>query len=201
MSGGNVNVSLNDGLYYVHYDAINLYKSKKNPDDVRQRKDIPSYQASQFVLDLDLSQAKYNLWLQTFRNAMQKRYKSYRLVDRYEHRGQRVVLENDMFKVAIEDNDWSFAVELISRPKYRYVDFQKHLFNHFFKGMREILLSTVDTIYIRSGSWTAEPFTKDDQIRMDMHIRASKIKLDPKVKATGGYNDDFERKVQTAVVG
>ena len=63
--------------------------------------------------------------------------------------------------------------------------------------MREILLTTVDTIYIRSGSWTAEPFTKDDQVRMDMHIKASKIKLDPNVKATGGYNDDFKRKVSS----
>ena len=84
-----------------------------------------------------------------------KRYKSYRKADRYTKRDQRIVLENDMFLVAIEDNEWGFAVELISRKKYRYPQFQKQLFSHFFKGLKETLLSLTETIYIRSGSWSA----------------------------------------------
>ena len=81
--------------------------------------------------------------------------------------------------------------------KYQYEDFQKHLFGHFFKGLRETLLTTIDTIYVRSGSWKAKPFTKDNQTQIDQHISASKIKLDPHVKATGGYNENIERNVST----
>ena len=97
----------------------------------------------------------------------------------------------------IEDNEWSFAVELISIPQCPYKAFQKHLFSQFFKGMREILFTITDTIYIRNGSWSAEPFTASDQDKLDEHIKAAQIKLDPNVKATGGYNDDFKRKISS----
>ena len=197
MSQGNVNVSLNDGLYYIHYNSVNVYKSKQNPKDLRTIDQIPSHQRNQFNLDLPLSQANYDAWLEQFRKAMCKRYKSYRIVDKYLKRTQRIVLENNMFQVIIEDNEWSFAVELISIPQCPYKAFQKHLFSQFFKGMREILFTITETIYIRNGSWSAEPFTASDQDKLDEHIKAAQIKLDPNVKATGGYNDDFKRKISS----
>jgi hypothetical protein len=151
-----------------------------------------------FKLDLPLSQQNYDVWLEKFRDAMQKRYKSYHKIDKYLKRDQRIVLENNMFQVIIEDNEWSFAVELISVPHCPYPAFQKHLFPQFFKGMREILFTITETIYIRNGSWIAEPFTADEQDKLDEHIKAAQIKLDPNVKATGGYNDDFKRKVSSS---
>lgn len=193
MSRGNVNVSLRDGLYYVHYDSINLYRSVSDKEDIRMKKDIPAGQTGKYNLDLTVSQANYNAWLETFLTAMQKRYPSLKRVDRYEKRGQRLVLENSMFQVMIEDNEWSFAVELISNRKAKYQGLQKHLFGQFLKGMREILLQITETIYVRSGSWRAEPFTKQDEDRMQSHIEASRITFDPAVKATGGYNEDFKR--------
>ena len=63
--------------------------------------------------------------------------------------------------------------------------------------MREILFTITETIYIRNGSWSAEPFTASDQDKLDEHIKAAQIKLDPNVKATGGYNYDFKRKVSS----
>ena len=188
MSGSNVNVSMNDGLYYVHYDSINLYKNKHDPNDVRPAKLIPANLRQDYELDLPLSQANYDTWLTNFRAAMRKRYKSYRQIDKYQKAGKRIILQNDMFHVIIEDNEWSFAVELISRPRYPYPQLQKHLFTHFFKGMREILLTMTDTLYIRSGSWTAEPFTMNEQSVIDQHISASQIKINPKLRATCADN-------------
>lgn len=198
MSKGNINVSLNDGLYYISYNSVNVYKSKQNPQDLKTIDQIAPQDRAQFDLDLPLSQANYDAWLESFRKAMRKRYPSYRIIDKYLKRDQRIVLENNMFQVIIEDNEWSFAVELISIPKCPYQAFQKHLFPQFFKGMREILFTITETIYIRNGSWSAEPFTADEQDKLDEHIKAAQIKLDPNVKATGGYNDDFKRKVQTS---
>ena len=198
MSKGNINVSLNDGLYYISYESVNVYKSKQNPQDLKTINQIAPQDRAQFDLDLPLSQANYDAWLESFRKAMHKRYPSYRIIDKYLKRDQRIVLENNMFRVIIEDNEWSFAVELISIPKCQYKAFQKHLFPQFFKGMREILFTITETIYIRNGSWSAEPFTANEQDKLDEHIKAAQIKLDPNVKATGGYNDDFKRKVQTS---
>lgn len=197
MSKGNVNVSLNDGLYYIHYNSINVYKSKQNPNDLRTIDQIPPQQKSTFHLDLKLSQANYDQWLKKFRELMTKRFPSLQIIDQYLKRDQRIILQNSLFQIIIEDNEWSFAVELISRTDCPYKAFQKHLFTQFFKGMRDNLLTITETIYVRSGSWLAEPFTAADQDKLDEHIRASQIKLDPNVKATGGYNDDFKRKVPT----
>lgn len=198
MGAGNVNVSLNDGLFYVHYDSVNVYKNKRDKSIICQRKDITRGQEKDFVFDMGLSQQNYDVWLEAFRQKLMKRYPSYRRVDRYTKRDQRIVLENDMFFVAIEDNEWGFAVELIARTKYPYPQFQKHLFPHFFKGMKETLLSLTETIYIRSGSWTTQAVTKDNMDAVDQHVMASRIVLDPTVKAVGGYNaTDAQRKVQT----
>lgn len=198
MGAGNVNVSLNDGLFYVHYDSVNVYKNKRNKSIICQRKDIPRGQEKDFVFDMGLSQQNYDVWLEAFRQKLMKRYPSYRRVDRYTKRDQRIVLENNMFFVAIEDNEWGFAVELISRTKYPYPQFQKHLFPHFFKGLKETLLNLTETIYIRSGSWTTQAVTKDNMDAVDEHVMASRIVLDPNVKAVGGYNaTDSQRKVQT----
>lgn len=189
MNQNNVNVSGRDGLYYVHYDSINQYHHKNNTDDVRPKHLIPAAELDNYELDLPLSQAGYDLWLNDFRKAMRNRYPSFEIADHYEKAGKRLILQSKMFQVIIEDNVWSFAVELISRPKCRYKEFQKHLFPSFFKGMREILLTMTDTLYVRSGSWTAEPFTKNEQDKIDDHIQASRIKLDPRMRATCADND------------
>ena len=104
MSQNNVNVSGRDGLYYVHYDSINQYHHKNNTDDVRPKHLIPAAELDNYELDLPLSQARYDLWLNDFRKAMRNRYPSFEIADHYEKAGKRLILQSKMFQVIIEDN-------------------------------------------------------------------------------------------------
>lgn len=198
MGKSNVNVSLRDGLYYVHYDSMNLYRSKTNPNDLRPITAIPKGQQSKFNFDKPASQWKYDKWLDSFCDSITKLFPSFQRIDRYEKTTRRFVMENTLFSIVIEDNGWGFAIELIANPKCPYPNLQNHHFDRFFTGIRTVLLNSVDTIYVRTGSWTAQPFTKADTQKLQDHIDAAKVKLDPRVKATGGYNDDFKREIPTS---
>lgn len=184
MRSGNTNVSLDDGLFYVPYDAMNAYASRKDPNDVRKKGEIPSGQEAEYELDVKTSQKNYDEWLERFRKDMSSRYRSLAPVDRYTSQTRHVVLESGMFQVVIEDNGWSFAVELISVKKSPHPGLQRTHFRSFFKGMRKVLMDSVGTIYARSGSWSVTEVTEETQDRIDERVKSSRIKIDPKAKPT-----------------
>lgn len=62
-----------------------------------------------------------------------------------------------MFEIAIENNDWSFAVELLRKPVKN--NLQDTLFETFKTGLEHTLKGFFQTIYIRTGSWSVEPLT------------------------------------------
>lgn len=189
----NVNVSVNDGLYYIHYDDVNVYQSKNDPSVLVSKKEIPQNKEDEYVLNLEKSQEQYNTWLQHFTTAMMRRFRSYKKIDTYLKTDRRLVLQNKMFCVIIENNDWSFAVELISLPNCPYKVLQRHLFPTFLSGMREILFSLNDTIYVRNGSWSAKPITRNTEHIIDQNMKAGNMRIDPKQKATCAENKPTTR--------
>lgn len=192
---GNINVPNGGELFYVHYDSMNLYIDKNKPEDgYKMKKEIPSYGFSRYTWDKKASQQKYDTWLNVFKSRMCKKFKSLKPVDQYAHRSQRIILQNKLFIIAIEDNEWSFAVELMENEDSKCVGLQRRHFGSFYKGLKSILMDTVDQIYIRTGSWTAQPVDASSPDVTDQHISATKLKIDPKVKATGGFGTPDEPK-------
>lgn len=187
-TGRNINVSLNDGLYYIPYTAVNMYKHKKTSQYLTQS-EIPQGEIANYKFDLAKSQAKYDEWLKTFKTKMRKRCPSFQDVDVYTKRDERIVLENKMFQIVIEDNAWGFAVELLSRPDCRYKSLQKHSFKTFLKVLCNVLLTTMPVIYIRNGAWSVEPITANTEQDMLQRINAYGLKLDKRLKATVRYNN------------
>lgn len=193
MGRGNVNVSKNDGLYYVSYDDIYVYSNNADPDDVIFQRDIFKFNnAGVYEFDETLSQDNYNEMLDTIRTKFAAKFKSFIPIDYTtsstpKYTSKHVILKNKMFCIAVEDNEWSVAIELIANDGFEAPGLRQQHFNTYYKGLREILLEMFDEIYIRTGSWTSGKITKDEPPDIDDTVAACKVKLDKKAKATSKY--------------
>lgn len=188
MTKGNINVSMRDGLFYIPYNYIHVYRLKTDKSKYLLERDITPDEADQYVFDKKRSQSRYDLWINSIVYQLTKRFKTYSRVDKYPAPNKRILLENSMFQIVIEDNKWSFAVELINRPGYKYPALQTKLFKNFFKGLREILLNNTDVIYTRNGTYSAQAFTQNDETAMNEQLSHWNVKYDPNAKVTIGYN-------------
>lgn len=184
MRNRNINVSSSDALYFVHYDTVELYKNKHNPLDIRPKADIPAGKEADYKFDAETSQKKYDEYIDTFCRLMRRRLPSLKPVQNTERSRRKILLQNSMFSIAVEDNNWSFAVELLSRPECPYKSLQKHHFASFVKGMQDCLFILFNEIYVRTGSWTADPITKANARSIDQQIRQARLRVDPTIKTT-----------------
>ena len=76
------------------------------------------------------------------------------------------ILENGLYNVVLEDNEWSVAVMLIRREGFydddEWLGLQKKHFEKYFDGMKDVLLDILPSIGIYSGPWTSGRITRED---------------------------------------
>lgn len=159
MGAGNCMVKDLEGLFYVDWNDLHIYTNTQDPDDAITGKDIPQDKQAEYSYDADLSQANFEAFKDRFCTAMAKHFKSLQTVDYWKGRKRHVIMDNKLFLIAFEDNDWSLAVEVLLKDGARK-GLQKQMTKSFIKGTKKILLKEFGTIYIRTGSWTSEPITE-----------------------------------------
>ena len=78
---------------------------------------------------------------------------------------RRVIMESKLFYVAVQDNEWSLAVELIQKePPYddHLGGLQARHYQRYLDGMKTCLLERLPSICIRTGPWTSERITREE---------------------------------------
>lgn len=82
------------------------------------------------------------------------------------HRNGKVILENKLFYIIVEDNEWAEAVELIQKEsEYGDVDLsglQKQHYRHYLDAIQDILLEQFGEVGIYTGPWTSGKITKGE---------------------------------------
>lgn len=80
-------------------------------------------------------------------------------------RSRRVILESKLFYIAVEDNEWSLAVELLQKED----PYDDHLSGlqgrHYLKyldGMKRCLLDRLPSIGTRKGAWMSGTITREE---------------------------------------
>ena len=70
---------------------------------------------------------------------------------------RRVILENGLFYIAIEDNEWSIAVELLQKedPYEHLTGLQSRYFKKYIEGVKTCLLDRLPSIGVWTGAWTS----------------------------------------------
>lgn len=179
MGRGNVCVTgPYEGLYYIDNDHYHVY-----------RRDDPyaEYPETRLIGELDYDELTGDDWLydewgtaeeeddimECFAEDFTKMFPSFErcgsdtwlktgAYGRYE---RRVLLENKLFYIALEDNEWSLAVELIQKEApwpEDYSGLQSRHYNRYLDGIKKCLLNRLPSISFRRGPWMCGTITRDE---------------------------------------
>lgn len=79
------------------------------------------------------------------------------------YREAELLMENGLYEIALQDNEWSYAILLV-RKENEYGDnslegLQKKHFDGYFKLLKEALFDQVDELGIYNGAWTSKTLT------------------------------------------
>ena len=153
-----------EGLYYVDRDYIDCYIANE-PDEngeyeQKMLEEMSMEDFNNFEYDPILSGLYYDDFIQEFTSMMEKKFKSFVSTGNdYE-----VVMENNLFEIVIEDNEWSFAVKLIQKESdyENLAGLQKKHYQNYLEGIKNILLELFPSIGCYGGPWTSGRITRED---------------------------------------
>jgi hypothetical protein len=75
-------------------------------------------------------------------------------------------LQNELFYICAEDNEWSTAIELIQKEAELGPDLsglQAQHYETYLNGIRDVLLEQFNQIWTYGGPWTSSPIRKENQ--------------------------------------
>ena len=161
-----------EGLYFIDRDYIDVYTAQ-SPDEedcclVKTLGEL-SYeelQSDAWTFDEVASGDAVDQVLEGFMEALQKRFPSFkRFEDDTRHDGRRLILENGLFVIALEDNEWSLAVELLQKEDdYQSLDgLQSRQYQRYLDGMRDALLEQLPSIGTYTEPWTSGRIVREER--------------------------------------
>ena len=177
MGRGNVCVTgAYEGLYYIDNDDFHVYRrdDPHSDDEFESRllKDL-SYQeltgGEWYYCESDTAEEEDSI-LECFVEGFTKLFPTFRQPEPAELRLKddgRVLLESKLFYIALEDNEWSLAVELLQKED----PYDDHLSGlqgrHYLKyldGMKRCLLERLPSIGTYAGAWMSGTITREEVI-------------------------------------
>ena len=164
MGRGNVCVTGKyEGLFYIDNDDLDLYYAV-NDDDAEEvfRKSL-NYEdltSGEWELDTDLTRLNWDDVVYNFTSAFTKRFPSFSICSKWmdKYRDATAIMENNLFWVAVEDNEWSVAVKLIQKedPYDNHLEgLQKRHYQRYLDGIRDALFEQFDELGTYAGAWTS----------------------------------------------
>ena len=168
MGRGNVGVFCDYGTQF--YVANQDYQMYTRPDawnlcsECALGRDIDIDESDEWYYDETLTECEWNDIMASFKHKFMARFPSFSecrkntwLKDNSGSFNRQAVMENRLFYVALEDNEWSVAVELI--PKVddygggSLLGLQSRHFAILEEQMKNILLERLPKIHTRCGAW------------------------------------------------
>ena len=165
MGKGNVAVfGKNEGLYYVSnefIESVSVLNSDGDYDMLTRRQAYEQNVEGEY--DQIASEYEFNNFVDTIVDGMENRFHSFFATDRWE-RDNHIICENNLFKVAIADNEWSYAVLLLEQDDTAVAGLQGMHFARYFNELKNILLSTYPEIGIYDGPWTHKVIRRENNV-------------------------------------
>lgn len=144
MGAGNVCVfGENDRLVYVDYS---FYESNKD------------YDKRDFDMERELFEEDLYLFCERFKN----RFKSFGDSSGWLEDTEKILLENNLFYIVVEDNEWSTAIKLIAKDDESLVGLQSLHAETYHNAMKEIWINLNGSVGIYAGPWTSGTITKEE---------------------------------------
>lgn len=178
MGRGNVRVTgLYEGLFYIYNDDLQVYRRNDIEADYPETAlardlDYAEITGDEWLFDEEGSMIKTDDVLECFMDDFCQRFPSFERGGNNEwirngcpmYGARRVLLVNKLFYVAVEDNEWSLAVELVQRedPYCELSGLQKKHYQKYLDGMKKSLLNRLPSIGCYAGAWTSGVITREE---------------------------------------
>ena len=170
MGRGNVCVTGEfEGLYYINNDDFHAYRQSSDDETYTLLRDL-SYediQGENWCFDEEETENELQSIIESFITDFIEQFHSFKRAadDHWLSNERRIILENNLFYVCTEDNEWSLAVELVQKED-PYDDhlkgLQKRHYETYLTGIKQSLLKLLPSIGIRCGAWCSGTITKED---------------------------------------
>lgn len=177
MGRGNVYVAgPYEGLFYIDNDDLQVWRkdgSDGKEPEIRMMADISLDElvADDWYVDEIESSYKEEDVLRCFCAELRKLCPSFQPATNsnvWLGNERRVILENELFYICVEDNEWSLAVELIQKDGYSdcqsawLAGLQKRRYRGYLDSMKKALLAHLPSIGVRTGPWTHGTITREE---------------------------------------
>lgn len=155
-----------EGLYFVDNDFLHVYENEDNDEPVLMGELSYSQLASgDWSFSEVLTDIRYEDTLANFIQRIQHKFKSFRPCDKWVSREEHAILENALFYIVTEDNEWSIAFKLLQKED-PYDDhlsgLQKRHFQLYLDGMRDALFEDFPSLGIYKCAWTHGVISRED---------------------------------------
>lgn len=179
MGRGNVSVSgPYEGLYYIDNDDIHVYRrddlfSGESETRLKGELGLADFTGGEWAYDeLGTAEEEGDI-LNWFMNSFTRMFPSFqRPADElwikngsWGDYSRKVILENKLYYIAVEDNEWSLAVELLQKED-PYDDhlsgLQSRHFKKYIEGVKACLLEQLPSIGIRTSAWTSGNIKREE---------------------------------------
>lgn len=144
-----------EGLYYVDRDYLDEYYNKANPEEYKYRSDISYSEFDEWEYDDIQSEINYDDFVCNLICDLKQKFKSLQEIS---DKRFGDILENRLFTITIEDNEWSYAVKLIQKEQDYYdkgnlEGLQKQHYQNYLNGIKECLFNQFEELGTYAGAW------------------------------------------------
>lgn len=151
-----------EGLYYADRDYLDFYVPiDGEADEGKFLGEIDYNEFSDYEYDEFLSRVYYEDFITEFVYLFGKKFKSFSETGK----DYGVIMENELFEIEVEDNEWSYAVKLIQKED----DYDNHLeglqkkhYENYLNGIKTVLLELFPAIGSYGGAWTSGTITREE---------------------------------------
>lgn len=176
MGKGNVSVrGPYEAVYCISNEFLHVYREDepdKEEPEVRLLKDIPysELDTCRWLFDEEGSANEEEDVLECIVDALSRRFQSMTPVlgEKWISRTRRAIMENELFTIAVEDNETSLAVELLQKEvQYddRLLGFQKRHFERYKEALKAAMLERVPEITFPTSAWTSGTIRAEDSAK------------------------------------
>lgn len=177
MGRGNVCVTGSyEGLFYIDNDDLRVYSrnaphAKEEETSLQRDLSCEDFSSGEWLLDEIGSSYEEEDVLECFCTELRKLCPSFQPAANsnvWLGNERRVILENELFYICVEDNEWSLAIELVQKDGYSDCEsawmagLQKRRYRGYLDSMKKALLARLPSIGIRTGAWTSGTITREE---------------------------------------
>lgn len=173
MGRGNVCVTGKyEGLYYIDHDYTTVYRRNDDDEECILAADLSFKEmtSGEWHLDEYSSIEEAGDVLDCFIEDFRSKFHSFKLPKEgsacNSRKSGNILLENKLFCIVIEDNEWSDAIMLLQKED-PYDDhlsgLQKRHYQKYLEGMKDALLNRLPSIGCYAGAWTSGVITRESQ--------------------------------------